>query len=120
MLQPNYRIIEEVIDLEIVAGQSIGNIVQATENDGSEVVQVVVFYNGEADAPIMAGITVAGNDVSKMQHINNYRSRDCDYLANKPCYFESGQKVDFKVRTSGEFTSDFTAQLILIKRKACL
>lgn len=120
MLQPNYRITEEVIDLEIANGQSMGNLAVATDSDGSEVFEVVIFYNGTADTPIMAGITVEGNDVSKMQHIDNYRSRDCAYLSNKPCYFESGKKVDFKVRTAGEFTSDFTAQLILIKRKACL
>jgi hypothetical protein len=119
MGQPNYLITEEVIDIEIANGASVGTVSPTTNADGSRVIQAVIYYNGTADAPIQAGIRVDNKDISPMQHINNYRSRDCQYLANKPCNFESGKRVYLEVRTSGAFTSDFTAQLILIKETPC-
>ncbi|MFB9098304.1 hypothetical protein ACFFVF_18025, partial [Flavobacterium jumunjinense] len=56
---------------------------------------------------------------SKMQHIDNYRSREASYSEGfKPVEpMESGKRIRFEIRADSAFTADFKAQLILIKEK---
>lgn len=120
MYSPNYKITEEVISISIANGQTMGSVSPQTNADGSEVIQAVIYYSGTATVPIQASINVDGKDVSPMQNIDNYRSRDGQYLANKPCFFPSGKRVTFEVRAQGgSFDTDFNAQLILIKEVNC-
>lgn len=111
---------EEVIDITIANG-STGNVLPnvATDKDNSTVIGCVIFHTGLDANPSMinASIMVGGHDVSKPQHIDNYRSREASYpLGFKPVKpFSSGKSVRFEVRSEENFTSDFKAQLILIK-----
>lgn len=112
--------IEEVIDI-VVENGSTGTVLPnvATDKDDSTVVGCVIFHSGLTANPsiINASIQVGGQDVSKAQHINNYRSREAGYdKGYKPVKpFTSGKPVRFEVRSTSNFTADFTAQLILIK-----
>lgn len=112
--------IEEVIEITVENGSS-GNVLPnvATDKDDSMVVGCVIFHSGLEANPTMinASIQVGGQDVSKAQNIENYRSREAGYDKGfKPVKpFTSGKSVRFEVRSTQNFTADFTAQLILIK-----
>lgn len=111
---------EEVIEITVENGSS-GNVLPnvATDKDDSTVVGCVIFHSGLDANPTMinASIQVGGQDVSKAQNIENYRSREASYDKGfKPVKpFTSGKAVRFEVRSTENFTADFTAQLILIK-----
>ncbi|CAM3968443.1 hypothetical protein FLCU109888_11515 [Flavobacterium cucumis] len=112
--------IEEVIEITVEAGETglvLPNV--STDNDNSTVVGAVIFHNGLSSNPaiINASIQVGGQDVSKPQHIDNYRSREASYDRGfKPVKpFTSGKQLRFEVRSTEQFTKTFTAQLILIK-----
>lgn|SRR5574343_167658 len=113
-------LIEEVINISIPIGAT-GKVEQnvATEKDGSEIIGCAIFHSGLDANPniINAHIQCGGIDVSKMQHIENYRSREAGYRDSfKPVKpFQSGKQIRFEVRSESAFTSAFTAQLILIK-----
>lgn len=111
---------EEVIDITIDNG-STGTILPnvATDNDNSTVIGCIIFHDANSLNPSMinASIQVGGHDVSKPQHIDNYRSREASYGSGfKPIKpFASGKSVRFEVRSESAFTGEYKAQLILIK-----
>lgn len=111
---------EEVINITVASGTSGKVENPTTDADGSEVVGLAIFHSGlEANTDIISAmVSVDGVDVSKMQHIENYRSREAAYKDGfKPIMpFASGKRVRFEVRSETNFTSNFKAQLILIKR----
>jgi len=116
--------IEEVIDIEIKAGTTGATISNATTNlDESIVVGCVIFHDDRIKlaeynpSMIMASLQVGGIDVSKMQHISNYRSREASYPDGfKPIRpFQSGKNVRFEIRAKSVFKENFNAQLVLIK-----
>lgn len=112
--------IEEVIEITVENGTT-GNVLPnvATDKDESTIVGCVIFHSGTDANPsiINASIQVSGQDVSKPQHIENYRSREASYEKGfKPVKpFTSGKSVRFEVRSTENFTAEFKAQLILIK-----
>lgn len=116
--------LEEVIEIKIDAGNT-GAVLQnvATDKDDSTVVGCVIFHSGiDEDAKMInAHIQVGGQDVSKPQHVDNYRSRESSYLDGyKPIIpFSSGKQVRFELRSEIPVKRQFTAQLILIKEKDC-
>lgn len=114
------RYIEEVINIYVDAtktGDVLTNV--KTDADGSKIVGCVIFHNGTDKNPtiINASIQSGGKDISKPQHIDNYRSREAAYTDGyKPVTpFTSGQQIRFEVRSEQAFTANFHAQLILIK-----
>ena len=114
------KFIEEVIDIVVeygTTGTVLPNV--STDNDDSTVIGCVIFHSGlDANSSIInASIQVGGQDVSKAQHIENYRSREAGYdRGYKPIKpFTSGKPVRFEVRSTENFIDDFKAQLILIK-----
>ncbi|WP_130736731.1 hypothetical protein [Flavobacterium sp. J27] len=110
---------EEVINISVSTGTNGDTVTETTTPDGTQIVGVAIFHSGlTANTDIInAMVSVDGVDVSKMQHIENYRSREAGYNSSyKPLVpFQSGRKVKFEVRSETNFTSDFKAQLILIK-----
>ncbi|WP_445713660.1 hypothetical protein [Flavobacterium sp.] len=112
--------IEEVIDITVVSGTT-GTVEPnvATDKDDSTVVGCVIYCDDLSANPAMinASIQVGGQDVSKPQNIQNYRSREAGYDKGfKPVKpFTSGKPVRFEIRSIAEFTDTFRAQLILIK-----
>lgn len=123
-MENQYIYVEEVRELTVANGTS-GNVSdEKTEADGTEVVGFVIFHDALTanSSMVNASITENGVDVSKMQHIDNYRSREAGYnVGYKPCKpFESGRRIRWEVRSTSNFTTDFKAQLIIIKRqKTC-
>lgn len=116
--------LEEIIEITVEAG-STGAVLQnvATDKDDSTVVGCVIFHTGiDEDAKMInAHIQVGGQDISKPQHVNNYRSREAGYHDGyKPIInFSSGKPVRFEIRSEVAFKYRFKAQLILIKQKDC-
>lgn len=115
-----FQIIEERVNISVATGQTMNAVETVTSSDGTDVIRVVVF-RGDLNNASMVDLSIQanGNDVSKLQHIDNYRSREAGYLDNKHCHFPSGQKVRIEVRAETAFTADFKAQVIFIKRKRC-
>lgn len=115
-----FQIIEERVNFSVATGQTMGVVESNTSSDGSDVVRVVV-YHGDFNNTSMVDLSIQANgvDVSKLQHIDNYRSREAGYMENKHCHFPSGQKVRIEVRAETAFTADFKGQVIFIKRKRC-
>lgn len=115
-----FQIIEERVNISVASGQTMNAIETVTSSDGSEVIRVVVFRGDlNNDSMVDLSIQADGDFVSKLQHIDNYRSREAGYLENKHCHFPSGQKVRIEVRAETPFTADFKGQVIFIKRKRC-
>ncbi len=115
-----FQIIEERVNISVATGQTMNAVETVTSSDGTDVIRVVVF-RGDLNNASMVDLSIQanGNDVSKLQHIDNYRSREAGYLDNKHCHFPSGQKVRIEVRAESEFKANFKAQVIFIKRKRC-
>ncbi|HEX8269770.1 MAG TPA: hypothetical protein VF581_07750 [Flavobacterium sp.] len=60
----------------------------------------------------------AGTEVSKLQHIDNYRSREAAYLDGvKPLSLEGGQSYKIEIQASANFTSDLLVQVIFVYEK---
>lgn len=113
--------IEEIKDITVLSGNTGAVVDEATDVDGSVIVGVVIYSDDLSANPSMIKAAIFGNqkELSKMQHISNYRSREASYRDGyKPVIpMESGKRVRFEVRADSAFTVDFKAQLILIKEK---
>lgn len=105
---------EEVVYLDIAAGHSSANV-GFVPPEGA-IVRVKIFH-GTIENPGMVNASIEDNnkqELSKMQHIDNYRDRDSSYLDCKPFYYQGGRQMYFKVQGTEAFDAPFTAQLILI------
>lgn len=115
-----FELIEERVNFSVATGQTMGAVESSTSSDGTDVIRVVVYHGDLNNASMVdLGIQANGVEVSKLQHIDNYRSREAGYLENKHCHFPSGQKVRIEVRAETAFTADLKGQVIFIKRKRC-
>lgn len=113
------RFIEEVIQFEVATATNGVVETNATTPDGSTVIGCVIYHNGldtNSDM-ITASISADQGEISALQHIDNYRSREASYdRGYKPLpHFASGKKVRLEIRSESAFTADFKGQLILIK-----
>lgn len=115
----NNQIIEEVINITLEKGEKTTSLEVKSSADDTEVIAVAVYHSGIEDLGIVnLGIEAGGKQVSKLQHIDNYRSRESSYLENKPCFFESGLIVRLEIQADeAPVNFDFKSQIILIKRK---
>ncbi|MBF03224.1 MAG: hypothetical protein CMP76_08005 [Flavobacterium sp.] len=122
-MENQYIYVEEIRELTVANGTTGSISDEKTESDGTEVVGFVIFHDALTANPSMVNASVEQNGVSisKMQHIDNYRSREAGYDKGfKPCKpFDSGQRIRWEVRSVSNFTSEFKAQLIIVKRKKC-
>lgn len=111
---------ESIITLTVPAGAQSAEIDFKPTVDGRVISAVI--YKDSADNKGNTGFVNAGikdSDgvfVSNMQHIDNYRSRDCAYHeGGKPLNFETNKRsFTFMVVATQPFQEDFKAQLIFI------
>lgn len=116
------KFIEEVIPFEILAGSNSVVEVQSTTPDGSTVVGCVIYSNLPKDdisnSSVNASIFADQGEISALQDIKNYRSREASYdRGYKPLpNFISGKKVRLEIRIeNNSYEFDIKGQLILIK-----
>lgn len=105
---------EHVVNLEIPEGESSEKI-GFTPPVG--LIQRAVIYYGEKHNTGFINASIEndnGGELSIMQHIDNYRSRNSSYLDAKPLYAEGGNRMHFLIKSDQPFTGNFKAQLILI------
>jgi hypothetical protein len=117
------RYIEEVIPFIVATGDATKAIQFSTPADGTTVVGAVIYHNGLDKNPEMINVEIqaGGHQVSKLQHIDNYRSREASYPTGyKPVdEFQSGKTARLTITADAAFTADFKGQLILIKSFVC-
>lgn len=117
------RFIEEVIPFIVESGANGTIVTESTTPDGSTVVGCVIYHNGLDKNPdmIRASIQADQGEISALQHIENYRSREASYdRGYKPLpHFATGKKLRLELRSDEPFTDDFKGQLILIKVPNC-
>lgn len=113
------RFTEEVFAFSIDSGDASTTQEFKTDADGSKVVGAVIYHNGLDNNPdvISAEIKVDSKEVSVLQHIENYRSREAGYSDSfKPIIpFNSGKNFRIFIGSDSNFTADFKGVLILIK-----
>lgn len=116
------NLFEEIIDVQIEAGETMATVVQTTDDDNSDIIGIVQ-YNNNIDNNVNSGLIMLQvynnqDEVSRLQHIDNYRSREAAYdKGYKPCVpFQSGKKVTVKIVATQPFDADFLCQIILIKQ----
>jgi predicted RecA/RadA family phage recombinase len=106
---------EEVITVEIANGVNSGSG-SLTLPEG-KIIGVTAFYNG-INNPGMVRASIRNNknfEISKLQHINNYRSREVEYLKDgKPLATTGGQTLKVDVIASQNFTADTEIDFIFI------
>jgi len=109
---------EEIQELTIPTGQSYGKVSFTPEQ--GKIVRCVI-YTGDKNNPgfIKAGIKGSGgNELSKLQPIQNYRSREVEYaIDGKPLKVNGGQLLTFEILATAPFTAPYLATLVLIYEK---
>ncbi len=96
------------------------NTVTATRMTNPGKIIGVVFYPEESGLhnPGMVRASVqdsSGNTVSYLQNVNNYRSRDCEYLKGaKPLEIEGGQNLTITIVATSPFTANTNLDFIFI------
>ena len=110
-----FTTVEEVVNLTIPNGQSSARV-DITPPEG-QIVRVVIFHNGLTNNTGIVNASIEDDnrqELSKLQHIDNYRSRSSSFFDCKPFYNKGGRKLWFKVQATANFTATFNAQLIFI------
>lgn len=107
---------ESVVNLVVAAGTS-SNSVDITPMPG-HIIGCVVF-KGVINNPGFVQASIKddkGEFVSKLQHIDNYRSREGgDYFtACKPLSIQGDRKYYFEIIATANFDDDLMAQLVFI------
>ena len=108
---------EARVNLVILGGFN-GESVDFTPPSG-RVVGCVIFHNIQPSETAFIEAKIldnAGVEISKLQHIDNYRSRDAEYLKGcKPLFIDTqGRTFTFEIQASQAVDNDFKAQLIFI------
>ena len=83
-----------------------------------KIIGVVAYRIGELNNPGFVRAAILDNanaEVSKFQHIDNYRSREGEYLkACKPLDIQGGKKYTVKVQATEEFAEETSFEFIFI------
>lgn len=111
------KTIEEVISLTVTNGTST-NFKTKMLGAGKIVGVCAYFSDVSAKNPgfVRASIKDAnGYEVSQMQNIENYRSRETEYLKGiKPIPLDGGTEYTVTILASDNFTSGFLADFIFV------
>lgn len=111
------KTLEYIIPITVLSGTT-GNTAQAKLPSG-KITHAAVFYRDYTtanDGFVRVAITDAsGQDISKMQSIENYRDRNAGYLeGKKPLDIEGGNIFNFIIQASIAFKTDFMAELVFV------
>ncbi len=106
--------LEFVENITVSTGQTSGQI--GFTPDPGQIVGAKIFYTGLNNPGIVnAAILDTNNkELSRPQHIDNYRDRNSSYMDCKPLYADGGKKMYLSISATAAFTADFKAQLVLI------
>lgn len=108
--------LESVVALTIPAGSSSGNVDFVPLK--GHVIGCVVYTNNAANPGFVRAVVKdnAGVEISKLQSIENYRSRDAEYLKGcKPLNIETGGRTfTYEVIATDNFVDDHLSELIFI------
>jgi hypothetical protein len=106
---------EEVIAIQIARGSS-GGTASLTLPAG-KIIGVMAYY-GLLNNPGIVRAAIVDNknvEISKTQHIDNYRSRNVEYLKSaKPLATEGGKTIKVNVIASQNFTEETEIDFIFI------
>lgn len=112
-MNENNATIEEVFPLLVEAGQN-GNKTKFFLPSGK--ILGCSIYTGNRDNPgtVRASIkSISGEDISKSQHIDNYRNRDAKYMEGfKPLNINGGKDYVFEIVADEPFNANLNADLI--------
>ncbi|UUC45578.1 hypothetical protein [Flavobacterium cerinum] len=112
---------EEVIYFNIPAGQTFDAFRQVLPE--GTMLGTVIFHNDRDNNYIQAAIkNDAGVEISKMQHIANYRSRNANYEQGmKPIPMNPfGKTYTLEIKLAEALATDFVGQAIFIyKQNEC-
>jgi hypothetical protein len=107
---------EHVVSLSILAAEQSGSV-DFTPIKG-KVIGCVIYKNDATNPGFVRAVVKdnAGTEISKLQSIDNYRSREAEYLRGaKPLNIETGGRTfTFEVLATEPFAADFLAELIFI------
>lgn len=106
---------ESIAALTILTGAS-ANSIDFTPLKG-HVIGCVIFYKGDNPGYVRAVVKdSAGTEISRLQSIDNYRSRDASYLKGcKPLNIMTENRTfTFEVIATQPFSTDFLGELIFI------
>lgn len=108
--------IEEVVTLDIESGNSTGKV--RFELPAGEIIRCAIFAKSAAENPSMvrASIkTIGGEDICRLQCIENYRDREGDYIeGKKPISIEGGKSYVYEIIADTEFTEKYLTDLIIV------
>ena len=108
--------IEEVVTLEVEAGESANKV--KFDLPAGIILGCVIYHKSASENPaiVRASIkTIAGADVCKLQHIDNYRSREAGYAEGiKPLAIEGGKTYVYEVIATEPFPDNFSTDLIFV------
>jgi hypothetical protein len=108
--------LEFVAPLTVVAGSS-SNSVDFTPLKG-KVIGCAIFTKGGTNAGMVRAVIKdnTGTEISRLQAIENYRSREAEYLKGaKPLNIETGSRTfTYEVIATSNFDTDLVTDLIFI------
>lgn len=112
---------EEVLSFKVPAGQTFDAFKQVLP--AGNLLGVVIYHNDTNSNYIQASIKDdASIEMSKMQHIDNYRSRNAPYEQGmKPIPMNpAGKTYTLEIKLAEALTTDFIGQVIFIyKQNEC-
>lgn len=107
---------EDIIPIKIAIGVNSTSV--SRKIDPGKVVGVVTYYNKTTNNPGMVRAAIknsAGTEISKMQPLENYRSRDCEYLKGaKPLNVQGGDSITIDIVATANFTAETQIDFVFI------
>lgn len=85
--------------------------------EAGRIVGCIIYTNGVTSTGFTRAMikNSAGAEISALQDIRNYRSREGEYLKScKPFRDNGGKPLTLEIISETNFTADFAAELILI------
>lgn len=109
------KTVENVITVVTESGKTSG--VETLKLDEGFVTGVVVYYNSNSNqGTVRLRLTDGqGNEIAKMQNIENFRSRNVEYAKDgKPLFIKGGQTIKAQVQSTDTFSQNAEIDVIFI------
>lgn len=106
---------EFIQDIAIATGSRFGKAIFTPE--AGRIVGCIIYTNGVTTNGFIRAMikNTAGAEISILQDIRNYRSREGEYLKScKPFRDNGGKPLTLEIIADTNFAADFAAELVLI------
>jgi hypothetical protein len=106
---------EFIQDIAIAAGAKFGKATFTPE--AGRIVGCIIYTNGATTTGFVRAMikNSAGAEISALQDLRNYRSREGEYLKScKPFRDNGGKPLTLEIIAENNFAADFAAELVLI------